>query len=100
MSDIETLKHQCDEALEPLLDALDAVYAACSTLTEVEDAVLKLAGDSTHDERYPFLEEETRLADLRIALYALQAHLVKRHASSVPADLADVRPNDLRAALG
>jgi hypothetical protein len=97
---VEALRCQTDEALEPLLGAIDAVYDACSTLTEVENAVLELAGGSTHDERYLFLEDQTRVADLRIALYAVQARVVERHRSRVPPDLADISPDELREALG
>jgi hypothetical protein len=74
---VEALRRQCDEALEALLEALDPVYDACSTLSEVENAIHELAGGDTHDPRYPLLAEETRVGDLQLALYALQAHLVE-----------------------
>jgi hypothetical protein len=69
-------------------------------LSEVEDAIFELAGDDTHDERYAPLADETRVDDLRIVLYAVQARLVERHRSRVPPGLADFRPDELRAALG
>jgi hypothetical protein len=98
-ADIERLRRQCDEALAALLEAIESVYDACETLTEAEEAVLELAGGDTFDPRYESLADETRVADLRIALYAVQARLVERHRSSVPAELADYSAEELRAAL-
>lgn len=76
---VEALRRRCDEALEPLLRALDVIDTASSTLTEVENAIHKLAGGDSYDRRYPLLADETHAEDLRLALSVIHAWLTRRN---------------------
>jgi hypothetical protein len=73
---INALRRQCDEALEPLLGVLDVIDAASSTLTEAENAIWELAGGSMdsdpNGQLLAELGEETRTIDLRLALGVVQ----------------------------
>jgi hypothetical protein len=107
MHDRLELRHQTGEALEALLGALDVIDAASSTLTETENAIYELACGSKdadpNEHVLADLAEETRTVDLRLALGVVQAWLTKRNGLSTmlssESDLAEVDPDDLRAAL-
>jgi hypothetical protein len=96
----DELRQACDNALAALNAAIDGVYAAIATYARVDRAVWELGAEGGNaEEQWNALYEQTHLADLNLALNALQSRLVDRHSSSVPRGLADYSTDELRAAL-